>query len=294
VRGCRIESFGASLPRKGLFRWGSLKHATLAGRLCLEGSKHSRADVELLINCGVHRDGHVCEPAIAAYIQHALDINVEFQGRRTLSFDLQNGGCGMLNAAQVVSSLMESGEIRVGMIVSSEANSDRSPDPGYRYPASGAALLLDLSPVPGKGFGRFAFKTRDEHAGLYSSVVSLQAKGGRLVMRRMIEELETAWLSCATEVVEELLDREGLRRDEIDLVVPAQISPRFVARLGPATGFPADRIADLSARLPDTMSTSTFLALDDIRRSGRIAPGARVLLLAFGSGITVGAATYIF
>lgn len=294
MRSCRIESFGASLPRKGLFRWGSLKHATLAGRLCLDASKHAPADVELLVNCGVHRDGHVCEPAVAAYIQHALDINVEFQGRRTLSFDLQNGGCGMLNAAQVVSSLLESGEIRVGMIVSSEANSDRSPDRGYVYPASGAALMLDLSPLPGKGFGRFVFRTRDEHAGLYSSVVSLHAKGGRLVMRRRIEELEAAWLSCASEVVEELLDREGLLRDEIDLVVPAQISPGFAARLGPAIGFPGEKIVDLSSRLPDTMSTSTFLALDDARSSGRIAPGDRVLLLAFGSGITVGAATYNF
>ncbi len=271
-----------------------MKHAVHAGQLCLDGSRHSRADVELLVNSGVHRDGHVCEPAVAAYIQHALDINVEFQGRRTLSFDLQNGGCGMLNAVHVVSALMASGEIRVGMVVSSEANSDRRPDPGYPYPASGAALLLDISPVPDRGFGHFVFRTRDEHAGLYTSVISLGEKKGRLFMRRRVDELEDAWLSCATEVVEELLDREGLRREAIDLVVPAGISSGFARRLGAATGFPGDKVADLSCRFPDTMSASTFLALHDAVSRGRIAPGGRVLLLAFGSGITVGAATYSF
>jgi 3-oxoacyl-[acyl-carrier-protein] synthase-3 len=271
-----------------------MKHAVRAGRLCLEASRHAPSAVELLVNCGVHRDGHVCEPAVAAYVQHALDINVEFQGSRTLSFDLQNGGCGMLNAAHVASSLVECGEIRVGMVVSSEANSDRRPDPGYVYPPSGAALMLDVSPLPGKGFGRFVFRTREEHAGLQRSVVALREKNGRLVMRRQAAELEDAWLSCAGEVVGELLERERLRREEIDLVVPAQIGPGFAGRLGAAAGFPAGKVLDLSDRLPDTLTTSTFLALDAAVTAGRIAPGGRVLLMAFGSGITVGAATYVF
>jgi 3-oxoacyl-[acyl-carrier-protein] synthase-3 len=271
-----------------------MKHAVHAGRKCLEGSCHLPGEVDLLVHCGVHRDGHVCEPAIAAYIQHALDINVEFRGRRTLSFDLLNGGCGMLNAAHVVSSLMKSGEVRVGMVVSSEANGDRRPDAGYPYPASGAALMLDLSPAPDAGFGEFAFRTDDAHADLYTSAVHLKEKGGRLVMRRRVAELEAAWLSCAEIVVEELLEREGIRRDAIDLVVPAQLPGDFADRLGKAIGFPPDRVASTGGRLPDTMSTSTFLALDEAVSGDRIPPGGKVLLLAFGSGITVGAATYDF
>lgn len=113
-------------------------------------------------------------------------------------------------------------------------------------------------------------------------------------MRRRVAELEDAWLGCAAEVVEELLDLEGIRREEIDLVVPAQISSGFAERLGAATGFALPKIANLSERLPDTMSTSTFLALHDAVSSGRIRPGGRALLLAFGSGVTVGAATYDF
>jgi 3-oxoacyl-[acyl-carrier-protein] synthase-3 len=289
---CRLENLGVSLPRRRLWPRGALWHAARAGRRSLKGSSHRPADIEVLVNSGIHRDDHTCEPAMAAYIQHRLGINVEFQGRPTLSFDLLNGGCGMLNAVQVVSSLMAAGEVRVGLVVASEANRDRRPDPGYPYPASGAALLLDISPRRDIGFGGFAFRTHDEQADLYSSVVSLAEKRGRIVMRRS-PEVEDAWLAAARPVVDEVLEKDRLRREDIDLVVPAQVSPGFLARLPDAIGISREKVADFSADLPDTLSTSVFLALSRVL-DGAAAPRRNVLLLTVGSGITVGAATYRF
>jgi len=247
----------------------------------------------VLINAGVHRDGHTCEPAIAAYVQHGLGINVEFQGRRTLAFDLLNGACGLLNAAQVVSALLESGEAKVAMIVASEANSDRAADPSYTYPRSGAAALLDVSPLRNVGFGHFTFHTHEEHADLFESSVSLAVKRGRLVLRRKAE-LEDAWLTHAGAAVDEVLDKEKLARSEIDFVVPAQISAGFLAKLPERLRLPGEKFVDLSGKLADTHSTSTFLALHELIASGKATSGKRALLLSFGSGITIGAASYRF
>ncbi|HCF60847.1 MAG TPA: hypothetical protein DFS52_22955 [Myxococcales bacterium] len=288
---CRIESLGVSLPPGPLFRRGSIAHAVRAGRACLESSHYNREDVRVLVNAGIHRDGHVCEPAMAAYIQRRLDINVEFQGRRTLAFDLQNGGCGMLNAAQVLSALLLSGEAQVGMAVASEANGDRRPAPAYSYPPSGAAALIDLSPRESIGFGTFAFHTHDEFSELYTSVVSLKVARGRIELRRGAE-LEEVYLSKARAVVDEVLEKDGLRREEVALVVPAQISKGFLAKLPEAIGFPKERVADYSDTLADTLSTSTFLALHEAMKGTECAPGKTVLLLAFGSGVTIGAASY--
>ena len=163
---------------------------------------------------------------MAVFIQHRLGINIEFQSRSTLSFDLQNGGCGMLDAAQAAVALLQGGEIAAGLVVASEANPDRHPDPRFDYPASGAAMLLDLSPWRGTGFGEFVFHTRDDHADLYTSLVSLAEKRGRIVIDRRAE-LEDTYLSMAGGVVEDVLTRDRLRREEIDLVVPAQISARL-------------------------------------------------------------------
>jgi len=293
VRRCRIESLGVSPPRQRLFGWTSHRHAVEAGKRCLAASRYQPADVRILVNAGVHRDGHVCEPAIACYVQHALDINIDFHGRRTLSFDLLNGGVGMLNAAHLLAAQMLAGEIQVGMVVASEVNTDRRPDPDSTFASSGAAILLDLSPRNGDGFGAFVFDTREEHAGLYTSVVSLKEPRGRLLLRRRAE-LEDAYLAGASAAVAEALSRDGLRPEDVDLVVPAQISPSFLKRLPAAIGFPTEKVADFTATLPDTLTTSVFLALDRARAAGTLDPGKRALLLACGSGVTVAAATYKF
>jgi len=295
MRRCRIESLGVSLPRRGMmgWGWGSLRHAVAAGRSCLRSSRYHPADVRVLVNSGVHRDRHTCEPAMAVYIQHRLGINIEFQGRRTLAFDLLNGGCGMLNAVQVLWALMQNEDVPVGMAVASEANNDRRPDAASAIPASGAALLLDISPQRDVGFGSFAFHTREELAGLYTSVVDLTVKRGRILLRRRAE-LEDAYLSMAAAAVDDVLARDGLRREQIDFVVPAQLSPAFLARLPAASGFSPQQVADFSDHLPDTISTSVFLALQRSLAARIPARGEKALLLACGSGVTVAAATYHF
>ncbi|HWR98468.1 MAG TPA: 3-oxoacyl-[acyl-carrier-protein] synthase III C-terminal domain-containing protein, partial [Candidatus Methanoperedens sp.] len=104
--------------------------------------------------------------------------------------------------------------------------------------------------------------------------------------------LEEAWLGMAAGAVDAALAQEGLARDQIDLVIPSQVSAGFLSRLPGAIGLPAARVADFTASLPDTGSTSVFLAWHRLLAGRPPAPGARVLFLAFGSGLTVGAANY--
>jgi 3-oxoacyl-[acyl-carrier-protein] synthase-3 len=292
VRRARIESLGVSPPRRTfLFRKGSLSHAVAAGRAALRGSSHRPSEVRVLVNVGVHKDDHVCEPAFAAYVQHRLGINVEFQGPRTLSFDLHNGACGTLNGLHLAANLVAAGEVGAGLVVASEANTDRRPDPSWTWAASGAAALVDLGPEGGPGFGAFAFHTDDRLGGALTSTVRLDVARGRLVIGRE-PGLEEAWIAGARAAAAEALERDRLGAGDVDLVVPAQVSAPFLARLPGALGLPAERILDLTARLPDTHSTSVLLALRGALDAGRLPPGRTALLLGFGSGVTVAAATY--
>lgn len=288
---CRLESLGVSWPRRGLWGTGSLAHAARAGRQALMGSHYHPEDVALMVNAGVFRDRHYAEPAFACFIQNQLGINVEFQGRQTLSFDLQNGGCGLLSAAHVVTAMIESHAVEVGMIIAAEANADRRPDPSYTYAASGAAAVIDVSPHAQKGFGSFVFETFDQHHDLYGAVVSLAKAGGQLLVRKQAALLD-AYLEAAPQVFSQLLAREELVASDIDLVVPSQISQEFLDRLAPALGVERARIADTGARCGDTLTTSWLLAYHDALEQGRVAEGARVVFTTFGSGVTVGAAAY--
>lgn len=292
-RRVRIAGIGASLPGFRLWRRGSVARAVEAGRRCLASANRRPAEVGLLIHAGVTRDHHVCEPANAVYIQRRLGINVEFQGARTLSFDLVNGGCGMLDAAHVLCALLQEGTPRCGMVTASEGNADWRAKGERPCPDSGAAILLELSPRSRTGFGSFAFRTNGQHAEIAATVVSLAEARGRLRVRRD-PGVEERWLEMAGPIIEEVLDMDGLSRSQIDRVVPAQISARFLARLPQAIGLPAERIADFSVDLPDTHSTSVFLALQRELALRPPLPGQTALLLAFGSGLTAAAAIYHF
>ncbi|NQU67221.1 MAG: hypothetical protein HQ510_04695 [Candidatus Marinimicrobia bacterium] len=290
---CRLESIGVSYPNKRHFKSGSLNHAVWAGRTCVEKSKHLARDIQLLINTGIHRDDHYAEPAFAAFIQKKLGINAEFQGRKTLSFDLQNSGCGMLSAAYVITTMIQSGSVQVGMAISSEANSDKKPDPNYTYPESGAAIIVDVSPTSSEGFGGFVFKTFEKYRDLYSSVVSLLEKRGRLLVRKK-QGLEEAYLQCVEPVLSELLQHENLELADIDYLIPSQISDGFLKNLADKISFPLDKIVNTTHLFADTLTTSVFLGLQYLMDQEPIAPGKKVVLLTFGAGITVGATIYYF
>ena len=289
----RIESIGVSPPLKYFRGKGSLSHAVKAGARCLKNSTYFRKDVEVLINSGIYRDGHYAEPAFSSFIQKKLRINTEFQGKRTLSFDLQNGGNGMLTGIHVAANLISSGRIKTGMVISSETNADKKPDPNYHYKNSGAAVMLDLSENSQIGFGNFVLRSFEKYIHLYSSFVSLTQKYGRLFIKKK-KELEEAYLVCVQSVIKELLDTENLSADDISFVIPSQISEYFLNKLPEKIDFKTEKIINLFHKYGDTLTTSVFLSLKHLLDKKMIQPGQKIILLTVGAGITVGAAVYSF
>ena len=289
----RIESIGVSFPQKNGRRKGSLSHAVKAGERCLKSSTYFPKDIQVLINSGIYRDEHYAEPAFSTFIQKKLGINTEFQGKRTLSFDLQNGGNGMLTGIHVVANLISTGRIQTGMVISSEANADKKPDPNYLYKNSGAAVMLDLSPNPQIGFGNFVFNSFEKYMHLYSSFVSLTQKYGRLFIKKK-KELEDEYLECVQSVIKELLDTENLSADDISFVISSQISEYFLNKLPEKISFSAEKIINLTHKYGDTLTTSVFLSLKHLLDKKEIKPGQQIILLTVGAGITVGAAVYYF
>jgi len=288
---CRIESLGSSLPFGGLDN-GSVKHAVTAAQACLGFSSHPLSDIDYLINTGVYRDQHISEPAMAAFIQNELNLNTDLSGKRTFSFDLINGASGMLSGINVIISAINSGAARVGLVVSSESNPDDNPDPGYTYQPSGSAMMIDLSPDPGKGFGSFLFKTFDQYSDLYQGIVSYREKGGKGYITKK-DGLEKAYLGCSALVFADLLRTEGLSAQQIDLVFPTQVSDNFMNKLPQTLGIAKNKVINiLQVIKSDTLTTSPFIAFDYAVKNKLIKPGMKVMFLTVGSGVTVGGALY--
>jgi 3-oxoacyl-[acyl-carrier-protein] synthase III len=85
------------------------------------------------------------EPALAALIQEDIGASLGQPpiGRRgTFSFDLLNGACGVISAAQIESGLLRSGVIRLGVIVTGDVSPNlENPRATLVQPTGGAMIL---------------------------------------------------------------------------------------------------------------------------------------------------------
>jgi 3-oxoacyl-[acyl-carrier-protein] synthase-3 len=87
-----------------------------------------------------------------------------------------------------------------------------------------------------------------------------------------------------------VLDQLGWRPDQVDHLVPHQANSRILAATAEQLGLPPERVVSNIAEVGNTVAASVPLALHDALRAGRLRPEQRVLLTAFGGGLTWGAA----
>jgi 3-oxoacyl-[acyl-carrier-protein] synthase-3 len=103
---------------------------------------------------------------------------------------------------------------------------------------------------------------------------------GQVVYRNAVNRM--------TEATLEAVQRAGLTVADIDLFVYHQANARITNAVGERLGIPPSRVVDCIERLGNSSAATLPLALSAAERDGRLRPGARVLLAAFGAGFTWG------
>jgi len=91
------------------------------------------------------------------------------------------------------------------------------------------------------------------------------------------------------EAASAVLENAGLDVSEVDLFVGHQANIRILDAVGRRLGISEEQVHVTVDRHGNTSAASVPLALEDARAAGRLKPGAKVLLAAFGAGMTWGA-----
>ena len=246
--GARIEAVSA-LTSHGLRKPTARRLADAAARACLAQAGRQPGDVDLLINTGVYREDNLGEPALAALIQEDIGANPgqpPVGGHGTFSFDLINGTCGVISAIQLEAGLLRSGVIRLGAVVTSDAEPGlESPHrPPFR-PVGGALLLSWDEGIP--GFTDFSAETFPEYEDLFVSGLVWRERRGLRVPRRgsgqsqMVMHQRPGYhdrmVDCAEEAARGFL---GQARDEHGRDRPARRGTIFPGLHRPAAGAARD------------------------------------------------------
>ena len=280
----------------------SLTLTERAAAQCLRSAGRAPSEIGMLISTGIYHDRNLAEPALAALVQEDVGANLghpPIGGHGTFSFDLLNGTCGALNAAQLVEGFMRSRAINLAMVVAGDARPQ--PSRGFTFARSGAAMLLRWEEGDA-GFQGFLFRTFPEHRDLFVATLAwetaagwhlpLQKPGHNLVAVVERAEYLTRSVDCAALATLEFLASHGMTPKAIDVLVAAHTSPGFGDLVAGRLGIANSAVVPAGTGLEHAHTALPIAALAEAERRGLLTTSHQVLVVTAGAGITVGLALY--
>ncbi|HEU0030154.1 MAG TPA: 3-oxoacyl-[acyl-carrier-protein] synthase III C-terminal domain-containing protein [Kofleriaceae bacterium] len=286
-------------------RWigrGALHLSDVAAESCLARAHHRADELDLLVNVGLYKDHSIAEPALASIIQEDLGANPGHPPRAghhgTFSFDLMNGGAGMVTAAQLIDGFITGHTARLAMIVAADA--DPSPRSSRQFPFAPAGGAVLLGPGrDGAGFQHFKIATFPHDAALFESHTRWDPDAGLLRRGRNVLEVYEAprFASACSEhgiaVARELLVEAGVAPEAIDLVIASTYPRGFALDVARGLGIAEACVPTITGELTRAHTAGPILALDAAFESGQLARARHILFVTAGAGITIGAALYV-
>lgn len=299
--GSKIGASGYALGG-GLFNRKSLNLAVKATSNSISTLGVDPDEIGLLVNTGIFRDKNITEPSTASFIQRRIGANPLYDGdRSTFSFDILNGGCGLITGMQLVDTFISSGEVEKGIVVTADANPDPGLTKGFDYKPAAAAIILEGS-TGEKIFRAFRSYTYPEHIDGFDASIEFENGGGRKSSGKpkgrnilsIVEKKQYA-RNCVKSGVKSLADflsEMDLSLDDIDLIIPSQSPEGFLEGMIKGAGIDRSRIVDISKSIGKTHTASPGIALRKAMDDGSFDKSSRTLFLAVGAGITVSIALY--
>jgi 3-oxoacyl-[acyl-carrier-protein] synthase III len=253
-------------------------YAAAAGARALERAGISAEDLDLVI-VGTLTPDEVT-PNTAPLVAHELGAH------RAGAFDVGAACTAFLSGLAIGTAQIESGRAEHILLIGADFVTrivnyrDRRTAPLFAD-AAGAAVLGP---------------SEDGRGAIGPIVLGADGSGGpKLVAThetRMIEmdgtEVFKHAVARMSEVTLAAVERAGLGLEDIDVFVYHQANARITRAVGERLGLPSERVVDCIETLGNASAATLPVALTRAEHEGRLRPGARVLLSAFGAGFTWG------
>jgi len=299
--GVQIKMVSVARPRFGFHHVNSIRLSARAAGQCLTDARIDPCDIGLLINTGIYRYKNTGEPAIAALIQETIGstrnlIKDTDNHKSTFSFDINNGGCGLLTAIEIVQGSVNSGEIAFGMVVTGDSEPFYRLSREYTFNSAAAAIILAGSKKPA-GFSVFRTYTYPEYSGefvssTYYSHAGLHRKGRNILNVMQKESYPDVCVDCAAKSLFNFLDESGKRLNDIDLIIPSQSPLGFTDKLKKRLGMNGNFIELKQTGNMVFHTAGLAFALKKVWDENRFKSSKNIIFLTIGSGINVSLALY--
>lgn len=217
------------------------------------------------------------------------------------AFDLLAACTGFIYGVSLGSQMIKSNAADNILIIGSETLSRY-----VNWKDRGTCILF------GDGAGAFVLQASQEEGGVLSAVLRSDGSGGDLLSvpasgSRHPASLQTIYdgmhyiqmngrevyrfaTRVMTEATQETIASCGLTIDQVNLLIPHQANQRIIQAASRGLNFPMDKVMVNLDRYGNTSTASIPIATVEAFEQGRLNPGDNAVLVAFGAGLTWGAA----
>jgi 3-oxoacyl-[acyl-carrier-protein] synthase-3 len=265
----------------------AIRMATVAAARAMACAGLAADDLDLIVYGSCSNDEQV--PNSASGVQAALGA------RRAASIDLNTACTSFLYGLSTATAMIRTGTIRTAVVVGVELIT-----PYMEWDNRNVAVLF------GDGCAAVVLQASEREEGLLGEQLgcaadareALRVRGmGCAYANRGVVFGDTLWdfdgqeifkraVQGMTQASAAVLARCGVGPDDVDLVVPHQANLRIIEAVVTRTGIPMDRVMLTVQRYGNMSAATVPVALTEAVAEGRVAPGALILMPAFGAGLT--------
>ena len=254
----------------------ALDLAELAAKELLTSYGMDPASIDFLLLCT--QSGEYKLPSSACLLQNRLGIP---QSAGALAFD--HGCSGFIYGLSIAKGLIAGGMAKNVLLVTAETYSKyiAPEDKSTRtiFGDGAAAVLIDET--ESLKIGASSFGTDG------SGAEKLIVRDGKLFMDG--PEIFNFTLDIVPKTMEDVLSKNGLTRDDVDLYVFHQANKFMLDSIRKINGLPRDKFYVNLETTGNTVSSTIPIALKQLGDAGKLQSGMKVMLMGFGVGLSWGA-----
>jgi 3-oxoacyl-[acyl-carrier-protein] synthase-3 len=264
-----------------------------AARRAMERADVEPGEVDLVVLCTSTPDRWL--PATSCDAQALLGCSNAF------AFDVMAACTGFLYSLSVAEGFLAARRGDIALVIAAEKMSsivnwnDRSTC--VLFGDGAGAAVLRRSNGSGRGIlsshmrsdGNLAALLQRPAGGTIEPITQCVLDQARHLVQMQGREIFKSAVRNMAEACDVALQQAGMTAADIDVLVPHQANARIIEATAKYANVPMDKVFVNVDRYGNMSSASVPVGLDEAQEQGLIGPGANVLIVAFGAGLTWGA-----